>query len=78
MLLILKVVNLSARNQVGTGENILIVGFVIAGNTAKALLFRGIGPSLSNFGVNGSLVNPILQVFRGSNLIAENDKLGRI
>jgi hypothetical protein len=69
-------VNLSARNQVGTGDNILIVGFTISGNAAKTLLVRGIGPALAQFGVNGALVNPRLQVYKENNLVAENDDWG--
>lgn len=69
-------VNLSARNQVGTGDNILIVGFTISGNTAKTLLVRGIGPTLAQFGVGGVLVNPRLQMYKGNDLVAENDDWG--
>src|SRR6185312_6701297 len=44
------VANLSARTQVGTGENILIAGFVVTGNTPKTLLIRGLGPTLTSQG----------------------------
>jgi hypothetical protein len=56
-------VSLSARNQVGTGDNILIVGFVVAGNTPKQLLIRGIGPALAALGVSGVLTDPKLELY---------------
>ena len=71
-----RLVNLSARNFVGTGDGILIVGFVITGNSPKTLLIRGVGPTLATFGVGGVLVDPQLQFFRGATLLAENDNWG--
>jgi hypothetical protein len=70
------VVNISARTQVGTGENILIAGFVITGNSPKTLLIRGLGPTLAAQGVTGALVNPQLYLFGGAGLIASNDDWG--
>jgi hypothetical protein len=52
--------NLSARANVGTGGNALIVGFVVGGTGTKQLLLRADGPSLANFGVTGVLAIPVL------------------
>ncbi len=41
--------NLSARADVGTGNNILIGGFGVAGTGTKQLLVRGAGPALSAY-----------------------------
>jgi len=69
--------SLAARNEVGTGENILIAGFGIAGNVEKKLLIRGIGPTLARFGVNGVLADPQLQVLDShGRLVGENDDWG--
>jgi hypothetical protein len=68
-----RLINVSARGQVGTDENILIAGFVVSGTGTKRLLIRAIGPGLIPFGVSGTLVDPMLQVFNGSRLIASND-----
>jgi probable HAF family extracellular repeat protein len=66
--------NLSARNQVGTGGNILIVGFNLAGTGPKRLLIRAIGPGLGQFGVTGVLSDPQLAVFNAAGTeIARND-----
>ncbi len=58
-----QLVNLSARAWVGDGANALFAGFVVAGNGAKGLLLRGVGPTLSEFGVNGVLQNPRLTLY---------------
>ncbi len=58
-----RIVNLSVRTRVGTGENVLVLGFVIAGSGNKNLLVRGIGPTLAQFGVNGVLGDPQLRLF---------------
>jgi outer membrane protein assembly factor BamB/subtilisin family serine protease len=57
-----KIVNLSARANVGTGGNILIAGFVIQGTGSKNVVLRGIGPTLGlpPFSVPGVLATPQL------------------
>lgn len=51
-------VNLSARTRAGTGDNVLIAGFVVGGTEPKRLLVRAVGPTLSSFGVTGALADP--------------------
>ncbi len=57
-----KLINVSARNRVGTGEALLIAGFNIVGNGSKQLLIRAVGPTLASFGVTGALPDPALQI----------------
>jgi len=71
-----RLASLSVRNQVGTGDNILIAGFAITGNISRTVLIRGIGPTLARYGVSGLLANPQLQVFQGNTLLAQNDDWG--
>lgn len=68
-----RLVNVSARSQVGTGDNILIAGFVVDGAVAKTLLIRAVGPTLAAFGVGGALTDPKLEIFSGQTKIVEND-----
>jgi len=69
-----RLTNVSARNRVGTGADILIAGVTIAGTSPKTLLIRGIGPTLALFNVSGALADPKLEVFNSSEMkIAEND-----
>lgn len=68
-----RLVNMSARNLVGTGDDILIVGFNVAGTGSKQLLIRAVGPRLGGFGVSGFLADPKLEIYRGDAKVAEND-----
>jgi hypothetical protein len=73
-----RLVNVSARNQVGTGADILVSGFVIDGTAPKKLLIRGIGPGLHDvFGLTGTLTDPVLEVHQTINgqdtVVAKND-----
>ena len=68
-----RLINLSVLNVAGNGDNVLVAGFVIAGNTAKTLLIRGVGPALASFGVSGALGNPRIDLYRGSTVVASND-----
>lgn len=73
-----RLLNLSARNFAGTGEDALIAGFVISGNVPKRLLLRGVGPQLqASFGISGALSDPKLELYLsegGRNvLFATND-----
>ncbi|MGH7944922.1 MAG: lamin tail domain-containing protein [Opitutaceae bacterium] len=68
-----RLINVSARNRVGTGDDVLIAGFNIAGTGAKPLLIRAVGPSLAGFGVIGFLNDPKLEVYSGTVKLSEND-----
>ena len=69
-----RLVNVSARNRVGTGDDILIAGFVLDGAGGKRLLIRAVGPTLSGFGVQGTLVDPKLEVYNSAGVkLTEDD-----
>ena len=68
-----RLVNVSARNRVGTGDDILIAGFNVAGTGTKQLLIRAVGPKLAAFNVTGFLADPKLEVYSGSTKLSEND-----
>jgi len=69
-------VNASTRAFVGTGDGVLIPGFVVAGTGQVRLLIRGVGPTLAGFGVSGALTDPELTLFSGPIAIAANDNWG--
>jgi hypothetical protein len=73
-----RLINLSTRGQVQTGNNVMIGGFVIGGSTAKKVLIRAVGPNLANYGVTGVLANPTLELHKSSDnsIIASNDDWG--
>jgi hypothetical protein len=50
--------DLSARTLIEGGQSTLITGFVTTGTAPKALLIRGIGPTLQAFGMDDYLPDP--------------------
>lgn len=71
-----RLTNLSVRSAAGSGSETLIVGFSIGGSGTKPILVRGIGPTLTGFGVTGVVADPLLRLFSGSTPIDENDNWG--
>jgi hypothetical protein len=55
---------------VGTGENVLIGGFIVTGNAPKVVIIRAIGPSL---GIPGALQDPMLALHNSAGGVVEND-----
>jgi len=72
-----RLVNLSVRSNAGSGSQTLIAGFVIGGSGSKAVLVRGDGPSLTQFGVSGALPDPVLGLYNSASAkIGSNSKWG--
>jgi hypothetical protein len=69
----LQLLNISTRMQVGTDPNQLIGGFIITGSEPKKVIVLATGPSLAAFGLQGVLEDPVLELFQGNTLIANND-----
>lgn len=67
------VINASTRAFVGTGDSVLIPGFVISGTGALKLLIRAVGPTLGALGVTGALADPTITLYRGTAALASND-----
>jgi len=71
-----KITNLSTRGYVGTGDQRLMMGFVVSGTTPKQVLIRAAGPALVDLGLSSSitLANPLLQLLNKSGtVVREND-----
>jgi hypothetical protein len=71
-----KLINIATRGRVGTGDDMLIAGIVVTGNSAKRVLVRAVGPTLATFGITGALADPVLKVIAGSKVLAGNDDWG--
>jgi hypothetical protein len=68
--------NISTRGLVQTGNNVLIAGFILGNSTANEhVAVRGLGPSLSQFGLSNVLADPTLELrdSNGALLIANDD-----
>jgi hypothetical protein len=62
-----KLANISTRAFINTGDNIVIAGFILGGNGGNGrIIVRGIGPSLTGFGVPNALANPTLELRDGN------------
>jgi hypothetical protein len=68
--------NLSTRGFVDAGDGVLIGGFVVTGGAPKRFLIRGIGPALAGFNVSRPVADPVLKLYRGATLVAQNDNWG--
>ncbi|MEO5721415.1 MAG: matrixin family metalloprotease [Chthoniobacterales bacterium] len=67
-------VNLSTRAGVGTGEKVLIGGFIIQGSQPATVVLRAIGHSLAARGINNALDDPVMELRNAAGtLVAESD-----
>lgn len=69
-------INVATRAFVGTGDQVLIGGFVIQGSQPKRVLVRAAGPALAAFGVGDALADPVLRIFANGSMISDNDNWG--
>jgi arylsulfate sulfotransferase len=69
-----KLTNVSGRSFVGTGDNVLISGFVVGDVGSATVVVRALGRSLASFGVGNPLTDPVLTIYdsKGS-VIVSND-----
>jgi plastocyanin len=66
--------NISTREFVQTGDNVMIGGFIVQGTQPKRVIVRAIGPELTPFGVPDVLADPTLELHNGAGtLIASNN-----
>ena len=71
-----KLANISTRAFVETGDNVVIAGFILGGDSGDdRIVVRGIGPSLTGLGVPDALADPRLELrdSNGALLVANND-----
>ena len=71
-----QLLNISTRGQIDTGEGVMIAGLIVGGTTTKAVVIRGLGPSLATAAspIANPLPNPTLTLFDSlSQVIATND-----
>ena len=69
-----QLVNVSTRLVIQTGSKVGIGGFIITGTAPKKVLIRGIGPTLTSFGVANALQDPMLELHDGTGaVLTSND-----
>ncbi len=65
-----KLANISTRMRVGTGENVMIGGFIVVGSAPKKVIIRALGPSLP---VGGKLADTVLELNKADGSVITND-----
>ena len=66
--------NMSTRGSAGTGDNVLISGFIIGDVDSATVVVRALGPTLASYGVSGVLSDPTLTIVDSTgSVIASND-----
>lgn len=68
-----RLMNLSTRVRVATGDNVLIGGLIIQGDKKKTVLLRALGPSLGANGVTGALQDPKMMLLDASGKVLETN-----
>lgn len=64
--------NSALRGHVGTGDDVMIGGLVLRGDSPLQILIRAAGPALTEYGVTNALSDPILTVRQGGDLVYSN------
>jgi hypothetical protein len=70
-----RLINISTRGLVQTGNNVLIAGCSLAGGSgSNDVVVRALGPSLVPLGVNNALPDPVVTLYdSNANVITTND-----
>jgi hypothetical protein len=69
--------NISTRGQVGTGDNVMIAGIIVAEDSTVTI--RGLGPTIAAapYNVAGAITDPVLTITdAGGNVLVTNDNHG--
>jgi hypothetical protein len=71
-------INIATRGPVYTGDNVMIAGLIIQGDSPKTVLITARGPSMAvaPFNVPGTLADPTLTLYSGQTVLASNDNWG--
>ena len=66
--------NISARVRAGSGDDVVIAGFITRGSPSKRIMIRALGPDLTSRGITGALADPTLELYDAAGeLVASND-----
>ena len=71
--------NISTRGSVGTGDDVLIGGFILQpdGGVSSTILVRAIGPSLAAAQVAGPLQDPEIELYDSNGEVSRSTITGR-
>lgn len=75
------ITNLSILTNTTTTDPSFTIGTVVGGGGTsgdKPIVIRAVGPTLSTFGITGTLADPKLDLFSGQTIVASNDDWGSL
>ncbi len=69
------IANIATRGKVGSGDGVMIGGFIIGGDQPAQVVVRAVGPSLERAGITGALSDPVLELYNsaGSRIFQNDD-----
>ena len=66
--------NVSTRGFVGSGQSVMIGGFITSGgNGSTEVVVRGLGPTLTQFGVSGALADPVVTLVDQNGVVVKSN-----
>jgi hypothetical protein len=69
-----KLANISTRGTIGTGDEVLISGFILGEVRSSTVVLRVLGPTLASFGIDHPLGDPVLTVYNSyGTILASNN-----
>jgi len=69
-----RLANISTRGFVQTGDDVMIGGFILGGDAGSTqVAIRGLGPSLTQVGLNGVLYDPTLELRDNNGTLVESN-----
>jgi len=70
-----RLMNISTRGLVQTGDGVMIAGVIVQGTGSENVIIRGLGPTLTQFGVSNVLSDPFLDLrnANGSRVFANDN-----
>ncbi len=68
-----KLLNVSTRSLVSSGDDVMVGGFIVTGASTKRVVLRALGPSLGQSGVAGALADPSIALYDGAGTLMETN-----
>jgi hypothetical protein len=68
-----KLGNIATRGFINAGDDVMIGGFIVGGSEPAKILVRAIGPTLADFGVQGAMADPTLELHDANGMTLTND-----
>ncbi len=68
-----QVLNVSTRARAGVGEDVIVGGFIVSGDSVKRVVLRVLGPSLDENDVKEVLADPVISLYDSDGVLMESN-----